>query len=104
MEKTEKVLKILGFAYRARKLTIGMSATVGSIKSRKAHAVILASDVSDNAGSKIRSAAETIGLPVHRIGTKDDFGRLFGRGDVAIIGVTGRTFAKSVSEILNQRT
>ncbi len=48
-----KILTLLGFASKADKLGYGMDAAVGSIKAKKAHLIVLASDVSDKSRKEI---------------------------------------------------
>jgi len=103
MEKTEQLLKILGFANRAGKLRLGMSSNLQALAKGRACAIIFAEDSSENAQSKIKSAASAKRVPIYRFGNKARFGELFGRNEVAIIGIVDSGFAKAIFEILNGR-
>jgi ribosomal protein L7Ae-like RNA K-turn-binding protein len=95
------LFKILGFAYRAQKISIGMTSTVGALKRKQIRLIILAEDLSANAGRKIELlVAETV-IPVYRVGSKADWGQLFNRTDVGILGISDTNFAKSIKKILD---
>lgn len=100
MTKSDEIFKLLGFAHRARKLTLGMTSTLRSLKKGRTQLLILAFDVSDNVQSKIRLAAKENRVAILTYGTKDAFGQLFGRNEVGIIGVDDAGFAGSLQEIL----
>ena len=48
-----KTLTLLGFASKAGKLAFGMDAAAHSIKAKKAHLIVVASDVSDKSLKEI---------------------------------------------------
>lgn len=91
----------MGFAQRARKLTLGMDATLQAIRKNKLRAVILAEDLSENARHKIEAAAKPASVPRYIFGTKRAFASALGRGETGIIGIIDDTFAKSIFEIVN---
>ncbi|HEX9652999.1 MAG TPA: ribosomal L7Ae/L30e/S12e/Gadd45 family protein [bacterium] len=99
MPEIERVLKILGFAQRAHKLTLGMDATLQAIKRGKIKAVVVAEDLSANARQKISTVANQINLPIHTCGSKAAFARALGREETGIIGIADAMFAKSFFEI-----
>ncbi|RMF63912.1 MAG: hypothetical protein D6743_10035 [Calditrichaeota bacterium] len=101
MTKTDKALQILRFAYRARKITLGMTATRAGLKKRKVKAVLLASDLSPHAKNKVASEAAGQGLPVLGIASKAQLGELFGRDEVGIVGILDAQFARAMREILS---
>lgn len=93
----------MGFAQRARKLTLGLSATLRVLSKGKAQVVILASDLAPNSKSEIAAAAQAAKVPVYVIAEKNAFGKLFDRREVGIIGVVDANFAKAVREIISQK-
>ncbi len=100
MNEFDRVLKILGFAQRARKLTLGMEATLQAIRKNKVRAVILAEDLSENARHKI-AAAKPASVPQYVFGSKSAFAGALGRGETGIIGIMDDTFARSIFEIVH---
>ncbi|MCH7678850.1 ribosomal L7Ae/L30e/S12e/Gadd45 family protein [candidate division KSB1 bacterium] len=99
MNEIDQTLKMLGFAHRARKLSLGMTSTLSLLKKGKTHAIILASDVSQNADRKFQTLAVQGRVPIFRCGTKSQFGRFFGREEVGIIGIGDAAFAKAIQKI-----
>ena len=57
-----KVLTLLGFAAKARKLSYGMNATVFSVKQKKARTVLVASDISDKSKKEVNFYCEKFGV------------------------------------------
>lgn len=100
MPKTEQLFKLLGFAQRARKLTLGMSATTAALKKRHAKVVIIALDTSGKIGDKVDKLAKMTKTPVFHYGKKEGFGLLFGRRKVGIMSLTDSEFAKAIVNIL----
>ncbi len=99
MQEPDKVLKILGFANRARKLTLGMTATVSALKRGGLKLIILAEDCSENTQSKIQ-LHNRHNLQVLEYSNKENLGLFFGRGEVGIIGIQDQDFAKSLKKLI----
>ncbi|MFQ5651402.1 MAG: L7Ae/L30e/S12e/Gadd45 family ribosomal protein [bacterium] len=100
MKKLDQAKKLLGLANRARKVTLGMSGTSNSIKKGQCQLLILTMDISSNTRAKIAAAAEERKVRILTCGSKDEFGQIFGRAEVAIIGVEDAGFARALQEIL----
>jgi len=101
MVQAEKALRILGFAHRARKLSLGTSATLAGIMSRKVQSVVLALDLSENTRSKIEKAARLQRIPIYCFGKKGEFGHFFKCKDVGVIGVLDKSFSQGVGQSQN---
>ncbi len=91
---------MLGLAQRARKLTFGMDATLSAEKRGKLKAVILSSDISENAKRKIESNIDGEKIAISGTVSKDAFGELFKRMELGIIGIVDASFAKAIRENL----
>lgn len=102
MAQNDRILGLLGLANRAHKLSLGMTATQKAIARGHCRLLILATDIARNAEEKVGSEAKRHNVPVTSGGSKDDFGRIFGRREVAIIGVNDSGFAKSLSGLLDR--
>ena len=100
MVEIEKALRLLGLAYRARKLALGKDACMMSLKKGKAQLVVLAEDLSENAAAKVRRLAGGKGVAVVCAGTKDDFGKGFGRDELGILAVEESGFAAAIQKLL----
>ncbi len=101
MEEINGLIKILGFAHRARKLCFGMGATLKALDKGKARGVVLALDTSDNTKAKVETAAKTKKVPVFSFGSKNDLGRRFGREVIGVIGVLDNSFAKAIKKFFD---
>ncbi len=100
MKKTDQVRTLLRFALRARKVTLGMEATLNAIRKGKCQVIILAKDLSENSKTKIVEQAEALSLPVFTFSTKDEFGLICGRDEVGIMGIVDPSFAKGIRDCL----
>jgi ribosomal protein L7Ae-like RNA K-turn-binding protein len=98
MKEMSGVIKLLGLAHRAHKLSFGASATLTALQKGKARGVILALDISDNTRVKIENAAQTKHVPVIRFGSKNSLGSRFGREELGVIGVLDNEFAKGIKK------
>lgn len=86
--------KIIGLAYRARKITIGTEMTLDSLRKKKLYAIILANDASQLTQKKVRDKAKTYETPV-----LDDLDSLtlsnaIGKTDIKVIGITDKGFSQ----------
>ena len=84
---------------RARKLTLGLTATLKSMDEHKMSLLVLAADIGDNARSKIETSATRHHVAVRVLGTKDELGRCFGRNEVGVVGVEDPGFANSLKDL-----
>lgn len=100
MEDIERLLKILGFAHRARKLSLGMDSALQAVTKGRAKVVLLADDLSEMTRRKFELAAMPFKVPIRTCGSKAAYGRALGREETGIIAVTDAMFAKSIVEIL----
>ena len=99
MPDDEMVNKLLGFANRARRLTLGMHATLSGIQKKKICLVLLAKDLGKNSESKIIHETPNV-VPVYRFSSKEQLSRLFGRKDIGIVGIADQSFATPIKKIL----
>jgi ribosomal protein L7Ae-like RNA K-turn-binding protein len=86
--------KIIGLAYRARKITIGTEMTIDSLRKKKLYAIVLANDASHLTIKKVRDKAKTYETPV-----LDDLNSLtlsnaIGKTDIKVIGITDKGFSQ----------
>ncbi len=101
----ERVLGILGLANKAGKIIAGSSLVEESLKSSmKPGIVIIASDVSEAIGAKIRILAEHNNVPVLTQLYKNDLGAILGKAPRSAIAVkTGGFVPRIIHEISRYR-
>lgn len=80
----------------------GGFSTEKAIKDRKAHVVIIASDVSDNTKKKFTNMCEYYKIPMYLYGTKNDLGRAIGKEYRATMAVVNQGLAKAIIRNINQ--
>lgn len=100
MNRLLKLSRLLGLAHRARRLTLGSTATLSGLDRGRVHLVIVATDVGRNTETKIRRRAASAGVPFCRVASKNGLGAILGRNELGVVGVTDPSFAGSLKGIL----
>lgn len=103
----DKLLSMIGLAYKAGKIKFGAEGVIESIRGRyKPGLVLLASDASPNSVKKV-----TDGCTFHKVPlmtayvTKQEIGHVLkGRSDVACVAVTDVGFASAISNLITSKT
>jgi ribosomal protein L7Ae-like RNA K-turn-binding protein len=96
MKKAEKAIDLLGLARRAGKLVLGAGATEAAFGRRAVCALILASDIAPRSAAKVTRLAQAARVPCYTFGSKDEFGRRFGRDEIGILGLLDRSFVSAL--------
>ncbi len=92
----QKVLVLLGFAQKAKKLVSGEAAAEALLKKSQARLVILANDISENLRKKYTLWAADQSVPVITAGPKQELGLAIGQSPRTVIVVTDNNFAQSI--------
>ena len=96
-----KALGYLGLARKAGRLEIGEDGTCGSIRSKKASAVFLASDAAENSCRRAKTLAAAHGIPCFRVpASKTELGPALGREVVAMLAVCDKGLALAAAKTL----
>ncbi len=93
----QKIDTLLGFARRAGRLVTGATAVEVSLRRNRTRLLLLASDASKWTLRSLAAKAFRNGVRVFVYSTKEDLGRLLGKGMVAAIGVEDSQFARSLT-------
>lgn len=80
----------------------GGFSTEKAIKDRKAHIVIVASDVSDNTRKKFSDMCEYYKIPIYFYGTKTELGRAIGKEYRATMAIVDQGLSKAIIQNINQ--
>ena len=92
----DKLLGLLGLAYRGRKLQIGEQPVLQALLKRRAYLVLAASDAGENTVGRITARAGD--TPVRRCNyDKSTFGSAFGRQSCAVAAVCDRALAAEIT-------
>ena len=89
-------LKLLGFAHRARKLVIGTTGVLTSLRRGTAKAVVLAADLSRHSLEKMVRQAEHSRVPWIKLSSKRELGQALGRNEVGVVAITDAQFAEAI--------
>ena len=103
MIKRSKTVSLIGFATKARKLTIGTELTVETVRSKKKNGVRLmlcASNASENTKKRVRDCGAYHNVPVLELKeTTEELSQITGKlHAVAVIGVTDDGFARAICD------
>ncbi|MGE9896416.1 DUF448 domain-containing protein [Anaerovoracaceae bacterium SGI.195] len=97
-----KVYKYLGFAARARKLSVGATAAEQSIKKSKAKLIIIGEEVGKNTRAKLKPLCDKNNLQLFTYGSCKMLSRATGREDKGIFAVEDENLAKAIIETIDK--
>jgi len=97
----EKILNLLGLAYRARKLHLGEGLVLKGLSSNKFNLVFLASDAGDNIKGKIVNKTEYYNAEFIDCFTSDEISKAIGKENRKVILVSDKGFIDKFIEYLN---
>lgn len=100
----QKLLSLLGFAAKARRITAGADLCRDAIRRGQAVLTIVASDASANTGKRILDACKYYESDMCRTTvTAAELGRRIGKsGDIAVVSVTDMNFANGISKLFDE--
>lgn len=98
-----KVLTLLGFAAKARKLSYGMNATVFSVKQKKAKTVLVASDISDKSKKEANFYCKKFGVNFIALNNYniESISRAVGK-KCGIVSINDDSFKESISTAIRE--
>jgi ribosomal protein L7Ae-like RNA K-turn-binding protein len=89
---------LLGLARRAGKLILGADGVETAIRQGKIRAVVVAEDASNATASTVKDLAQKHSVPFLVVYSKDQLGELMGRRELAVMGITDRSFADGITK------
>lgn len=94
-----KLLTLLGFASKARKLSFGMDPSIYSVQHKKAYVALAARDVSDKSFKEIKFFCDKFEIPLYTLEIEmEQLSHAIGK-KAGIISINDDGFAKAVSSI-----
>lgn len=97
----DKVLRLLGLATRARKISFGADSVEDTIKKHKAKLVIVAQDSADRTKRNIIRVSEENNVPVRIYGTIETISKNIGKDNKAVICVNDINFSNEMLRIID---
>jgi predicted RNA-binding protein YlxR (DUF448 family) len=99
----ERVLGFIGLANRSGKIVPGGSLVADAIRGvNKPGLVLLATDVSEAIGARIKSLAAVNGIECVSVMTKDDFGGILGKAPRSAVAVRPGGFVKQLAGVIER--
>lgn len=95
-----KFTQRLGLAMRAGKIISGEELVLREVRSRKAKLVILSLDAAKNVEKKVTDKCTTYGVPLIRVGTRQELGLAIGKPERVVIAILDQGFAHMLQESL----
>ncbi len=94
--RPDKVLSLISLATKAGKTVSGEFSTEKEVKSRRAAAVIVAGDASDNTKKKFKNMCDYYHVPICFYKDKDTLGHAMGKQFRASLAILDEGFAKGI--------
>lgn len=95
-----KIEAILGFAQASGRLVSGDRAVTHRLQRGQVYVVLLARDGGERTRRRYQYLCEQADVPLLTWGTKEQLGRILGRPQRSVLGVTDRKFARMLQEAL----
>lgn len=99
------ILRFLGLAAKAGKVTSGFDQVEAAIRKGNVKLLILSTDISRNTLSQLLDigSKNNIGMPdAYSFATKEQLGRAIGKPDRAVVAITDEGFAGKLSAMLSK--
>ena len=97
----KKILGLMGFAARARKIAFGADSVENEIKKKKVNLIIIAEDASQRSKDKFIKLSEEYNIPIIIGGTIEEISKAIGKSNKAIIGIEEKNLSKEIQKINN---
>ncbi len=98
----EKVMTLVHFARKARKLVIGYDAVRRSVESGHAFLVLIASDLEKGRRRSVRFLCEQTKVSMYDFAQKETIGTSLNTRDVGILAIEDRNLAAGIRKYLDE--
>ena len=95
----QKVLQLLGLAFRAKKVISGEDFCIEAIRKGEAKYLFLASDAGINTTKRITDKANYYKVSVDNSYTSQELSTAIGKNNRMVVAITDSGFAKKIKEI-----
>lgn len=97
---TDKFYSMLGLGKKAGYLMLGETGVIQSIKRKKSHLVIIASNATENTKDRIIPLCEKNNVAYYILGEKEQLGYALGKSLSSMISITDLKFSEVISKII----
>jgi len=99
----QKIFSLLGMARKSGQLISGSNAIIEALRKTKSiELVVIATDISDAIGQKIKTLAERSAIHCVQLGNKQQLGQMLGKEERSVIAVQAGALAKSLLNELHR--
>ena len=100
----DRIASYLALANKAGKVTSGSDLVADTLRKKMSvnKLILLATDISEDIGNKLRGLADLHGVTHVTIFTKDHFGELLGKGLRSVVAVQGDGFVDTMSKEIDR--
>lgn len=95
----KKILGLIGFAARTRKIVFGADSVEADIRTKKVKIALIAEEASDRTKEKFKNLCEKYDIPYIIKGDIDTLSKAIGKSNKAIIGVKEENLANEIKKI-----
>ena len=95
----EKILSLLGLAYRARKVALGET-IIKDMQKGKMKCVLVAEDASHNTKKKLINKGEFYNVPVYIFSDVEHLSNAIGKQNRVSVGIIDRGFADKIKNMI----
>lgn len=96
----QKVLNLIGLAYRARKCAHGVNLIMEQIQNNRAHFVIIAQDAKENSRKKLINKCKSHNVPYKELADRKLLGNAIGKEARIAIAILDQGFARKIHSLL----
>lgn len=96
----QKVLNLIGLAYRARKVSLGVDTIINDIQKQRVHFVLITTDIEKNSKKQLVDKCQSFGIPYKEMTTRQSLGHAVGKHARVAIGIVDKGFATKLKTLL----
>lgn len=96
----QQLLNLIGLAYRARKLSLGVDTISKDIQNERIYFVLIATDIEKNSKKQLIDKCHYYEVPYGSITDRYTLGNALGKQPRVAIGITERGFAQKCQSLL----
>lgn len=98
----QQVLNLIGLAYRARRVSLGVDTIISDIQKKRVHFVLIATDTEKNSKKQIIDKCHSYGVPYGEIANRQLLGNAIGKQARVAIGIIDAGFAQKFQSLLQK--
>ncbi|MFA5560990.1 MAG: ribosomal L7Ae/L30e/S12e/Gadd45 family protein [Acholeplasmataceae bacterium] len=90
------MLKLIGLAYRAKKVAVGTELVLNKVRQKQVFLVMIATDTSQGTKKKVYDKCKTYQVEVMEMFASNEISEAIGKRDIKVLGITDQGFSKAL--------